>query len=37
MLNDKEFCIINGPSSFQKHNIEKKIVEFGGRIVQNPG
>ena len=37
MLEDKEFCVINGPSSFSKQDIEKKIVEYGGTIVQNPG
>ncbi|XP_069127951.1 DNA ligase 4-like [Argopecten irradians] len=37
MLEGKEFCVVNGPSAFPKHAIETKIVELGGRIVQNPG
>ncbi|XP_071117642.1 DNA ligase 4-like [Haliotis cracherodii] len=37
LLEGKEFCVINGPSDFTKHDMEKKVVEFGGTIVQNPG
>lgn len=36
LFTGKEFCIINGPSDFSKHDIEKKVVELGGLIVQNP-
>ncbi|XP_005097120.1 DNA ligase 4 [Aplysia californica] len=36
VLEGKEFCVINGPSSFPKQELEKKIVEFGGTVVQNP-
>lgn len=37
MLEGKEICVINGPSSCPKQELEKKIVECGGKIVQNPG
>lgn len=33
----KEFCVINGPSSLSKAAIEKKVAEYGGSVVQNPG
>ncbi|KAL3869402.1 hypothetical protein ACJMK2_042087 [Sinanodonta woodiana] len=33
----KEFCIINGPQVCSKQDLEKKVVEFGGTVVQNPG
>lgn len=37
MLKDKEICVISGPLLFPKPEIETKIVEYGGKIVQNPG
>ncbi|XP_076100664.1 DNA ligase 4-like isoform X2 [Mytilus galloprovincialis] len=37
MLKGKEFCVVNGSSSFSKPEAEKKIIEYGGTIVQNPG
>ncbi|XP_041359150.1 DNA ligase 4-like [Gigantopelta aegis] len=37
MFENKEFCVINGPLDHPKHELEKKVVEFGGTIVQNPG
>lgn len=37
MFEGKEFCVINGPPSLGKPAIEKKVVEFGGSVVQNPG
>ncbi|XP_060566406.1 DNA ligase 4-like [Ruditapes philippinarum] len=37
LLEGKEICVINGPSSCPKQELEKKIVECGGSVVQNPG
>lgn len=37
MLKGKEFCVVNGSSSLPKPALEKKIIECGGTIVQNPG
>ena len=37
MLEGHEICVINGPSSCPKQELEKKVVECGGKIVQNPG
>lgn len=37
LLKGKEFCVVNGSSSLTKPDAEKKIIEFGGTIVQNPG
>ena len=37
MLQGKELCVINGSAAHSKSDLEKKIVEFGGTIVQNPG
>ncbi len=37
MLSGREICVINGPTSYPKSTLEKKIIEFGGTIVQNPG
>ena len=34
---DKEFCVILGNETFSKALIEKRVIEFGGEIVQNPG
>ncbi|XP_050403534.1 DNA ligase 4 [Patella vulgata] len=36
MLEGKEICIINGSSDWSKSELEKKVVEFGGTITQNP-
>ncbi|GFN81474.1 DNA ligase [Plakobranchus ocellatus] len=35
-LQGREFCIINGPPTCPKQELEKRIVELGGEIVQNP-
>lgn len=35
-LQGKEFCIINGPPTCPKQELEKRVVELGGLIVQNP-
>jgi DNA ligase-4 len=32
----KEFCVINGTNKYDKQQLEKKIAEFGGSLVQNP-
>ncbi|XP_022104577.1 DNA ligase 4-like [Acanthaster planci] len=37
MFAEREFCVINGPPSHSKTELEKKIVEYGGQVVQNPG
>lgn len=37
MFEDKEFCVLNDCETMSKSEIEKKIHEYGGRIVQNPG
>jgi len=37
MFEDKEFCILNDSETLSKSEIEKKILEYGGRVVQNPG
>lgn len=37
MFEGKEFCVISGCEPMSKSEIEKKIHENGGRIVQNPG
>ncbi|ESP05690.1 hypothetical protein LOTGIDRAFT_181463 [Lottia gigantea] len=37
MLENKEICVINGSEDWPKPELEKKIVEYGGTIVQNPG
>ena len=37
MLAGKEICVVNGTHSHSKSDLEKKVIEFGGTIVQNPG
>lgn len=37
MFEDKEFCVLNDCETMSKSEIEKKIYEHGGRVVQNPG
>ena len=37
MLAGKEICVVNGTATHTKSDLEKKIIEFGGTIVQNPG
>ncbi|XP_071791788.1 DNA ligase 4-like [Asterias amurensis] len=37
MFADREFCIVNNPTSHSKADLEKKIVEYGGQVAQNPG
>ena len=37
MLEGRELCIMNSPASHPKDQLEKKIVECGGLVVQNPG
>lgn len=37
MFEDKEFCVLNDCETMSKNEIEKKIYEHGGRVVQNPG
>lgn len=36
MFQEKEFCIVNGPSSHPKAVLEKKVAENGGTLTQNP-
>ncbi|CAI8009872.1 DNA ligase 4 [Geodia barretti] len=37
MFGGREFCVVNGTRDFSKEEMEKKIVEHGGCLVQNPG
>lgn len=37
MFEDKEFCVISDCETMSKSEIEKKIYEYGGQVVQNPG
>ena len=37
MLKDKEICVINGSTKHPKADLEKKVLECGGTIVQHPG
>ncbi|VVC30005.1 Hypothetical protein CINCED_3A019636 [Cinara cedri] len=37
MFEDKEFCVISDCETMTKGEIEKKIHEYGGQVVQNPG
>lgn len=37
IFEDVEFCVMSGISSHPKPDLENKIAEFGGYIVQNPG
>jgi len=37
MFEDKEFCVLDDCETMNKSEIEKKIYEYGGRVVQNPG
>ncbi|XP_006814572.1 DNA ligase 4-like, partial [Saccoglossus kowalevskii] len=37
MFGGNEFCVVNVPKGHTKTDVEKKIVEHGGSIVQNPG
>jgi DNA ligase-4 len=36
LLMEKEFCVVVGNEQYSKSCIEKKIIEYGGQIVQNP-
>lgn len=37
MLSNKEICVYNGSKEYSKAELEKLIVKFGGKVVQNPG
>ncbi|XP_016059350.1 PREDICTED: DNA ligase 4 isoform X2 [Miniopterus natalensis] len=37
IFEDVEFCVMSGLNSHPKHDLENRIAEFGGYIVQNPG
>lgn len=37
VFENKEFCVLNDCDTMSKSEIEKKIHEYGGRVVQNPG
>lgn len=36
MLSNKEICVYNGSKEYSKAELEKLIVKFGGKVVQNP-
>lgn len=33
----KEFCVVSGATFMNKADMERKIIECGGSVVQNPG
>ncbi|XP_054830436.1 DNA ligase 4 [Eublepharis macularius] len=37
IFEDVEFCVMTGTESCSKNELESKIAEFGGSVVQNPG
>lgn len=37
LFSNMELCVVNGPSDQPKQELERKITEFGGTFVQNPG
>lgn len=37
VFEDVEFCVMSGINSHPKQDLENRIAEFGGYIVQNPG
>ncbi|XP_006846744.1 PREDICTED: DNA ligase 4 [Chrysochloris asiatica] len=37
VFEDMEFCVMSGTDSHSKSDLESRISEFGGYIVQNPG
>ncbi len=37
MFDGKELCVMNGSAKHSKTYLDRKIVELGGTIVQNPG
>ncbi|XP_060087717.1 DNA ligase 4 [Heteronotia binoei] len=37
IFEDVEFCVMTGTESCPKNELESKIAEFGGSVVQNPG
>lgn len=37
LLEGKEFCVLTGTPELTKPEIEKKIIENGGAVVQNAG
>ncbi|XP_042327134.1 DNA ligase 4 isoform X2 [Sceloporus undulatus] len=37
MFEDVEFCVMSGTDGYSKYELESKIAEYGGSLVQNPG
>ncbi|XP_066493661.1 DNA ligase 4 [Tiliqua scincoides] len=37
VLEDIEFCVMTGTENYSKYELESKIAEYGGTVVQNPG
>uniref|UniRef100_A0A8D0E747 DNA ligase n=1 Tax=Salvator merianae TaxID=96440 RepID=A0A8D0E747_SALMN len=37
IFEDVEFCVMTGTRSYSKNELESKIAEYGGSVVQNPG
>ncbi|XP_075419550.1 DNA ligase 4 [Tenrec ecaudatus] len=37
VFEDMEFCVMSGTASHSKTELENRIAEFGGYVVQNPG
>lgn len=37
LLRDKEICVFTGFNGVSRYDVERKIIEYGGIIVKNPG
>ncbi|XP_044287857.1 DNA ligase 4 [Varanus komodoensis] len=37
IFEDIEFCVMTGTGRYSKYELESKIAEYGGSIIQNPG
>ncbi|XP_053139773.1 DNA ligase 4 isoform X2 [Hemicordylus capensis] len=37
IFEDVEFCVMSGTGDYSKYELESKIAQYGGSIVQNPG
>lgn len=37
IFDDKEICVLTGHNLLSKHDLQSKIIEYGGSVVQHPG
>ena len=37
MFGGREFCVVNAPPGHAKAELERRLVEHGGQVAQNPG